>query len=74
MKDQGNMTSPKGPNPTVMTSNDSQLNGVSDKEFKGLIVSMHKENKNRPLHELQENIDEELSEMRKSLGHEAEIS
>lgn len=38
MKDQGNMTSPKGTNPTVMASNDSQLNEISDKEFKGLVV------------------------------------
>lgn len=38
MKDQGNMTSPKGTNPTVMASHDSQLNEISDKEFKGLVV------------------------------------
>lgn len=66
MKDQGNMTSPKGTNPTLLASNDSQLNKISDKEFKGLIVSMHKENKNKPLYELQENTDEELNEMRQS--------
>lgn len=42
----------------VMASNDSELNEISDEEFKGMIASMYKENKNKPLHEFQENTNE----------------
>lgn len=56
--DQGNTTSPKSTNPMIMASSDSELNEISDTEFRGMIASMRKENKNKPLHEFQENTNE----------------
>jgi hypothetical protein len=45
MENQGNMTPSKVKNSTIMDTNESKVAEIPDKEFKGMIIRMIKENK-----------------------------